>query len=120
MKSKSETFGPLVTEEQRKSNIGFIYLIEVNGLKYIGKKNFLAKKGKTYVESDWKTYRSSSDLIKDKLKSHIGVFKILEFAHSKRELTYLEVKYQMINEVLESDDWANKNIGFRYYKNVRD
>lgn len=120
MKSKSETFGPLVSDEQRKANIGFVYYIEVDGLRYIGKKNFLAKKGKVYVESDWKTYASSSDLIKDKLKSHVGEFKILEFAHTKRELTYLEVKYQMKNDVLESDEWANKNIMFRFYKNVRD
>lgn len=117
---KSETFGPLVNDEQRQANIGFVYLICVDGLKYIGKKNFLSKRGKKYVESDWKTYTSSSDLIKDKLKTNIGEFKILEFAHTKRELTYLEVKYQMKNEVLESDEWANKNIGFKYYRNVRD
>ena len=115
-----ETFGPLVSEEQRLANYGFVYLIEVDGLKYIGKKNFLAKRGKKYVESDWKTYKSSSDLIKDKLKTHEGEFKILEFAHTKRELTYLEVKYQMKNDVVESDEWANKNIGFKYYRNVRD
>jgi hypothetical protein len=65
-------------------------------------------------ESNWREYISSSDDISD----HIIIYKeILEYAPTKRSLTYLEEKHQFLNNVLEDDSYINKQIGNRYYRN---
>lgn len=112
MKSNNLTFGNLISDEDSAKYYGFIYLIEVNGLKYIGQKSF--NKG-----TNWKTYCSSSKEIKEMLKTHSGSFQILEFAKTKREMTYLESRYQMEYRVLEKDEYLNKNILGKFYRNVR-
>lgn len=100
---------------------GFVYEIEnlLSGRKYIGKKFFWStkrkqvnKKRKTYkVESDWKTYWSSSDELKTDITS-IGEqhFKrtIIHLCESKGVTNYLEAKEQMLRGVLEdSSKWYN-------------
>jgi hypothetical protein len=68
------------TEEALKEWVGFVYVItdKSNNKKYVGKKTFWSKrtlpplKGKTrkrrsVVESDWKSYYGSSDLVKQLL-----------------------------------------------------
>jgi hypothetical protein len=92
--------------------LGFVYLITnlATGKKYIGKKLLWfskqriikGKKKKTKVESDWRTYWSSSEEVKaDVLKLGESMFKreILHFCLNKGSTSYYEAKEQFINEV---------------------
>lgn len=114
---------------------GFIYLIKdtISGKMYIGKKNFKTnrniKLGKKEIkalptkrgrnpskkqvtaESDWKTYYGSADIIKnDPDKSHYERY-LLKLARTSKELTYFELKYLCIYEVLEKpEQFINSNI----------
>lgn len=125
---------------------GFIYLIEfTNGKRYIGKKNFYVTKtlpalksgkrrdnsdrigkninGKRVYfdvikkESDWRKYIGSSKHI-DGLT--VKRRTILEIAHSKRYLTYLEAKYLFTYEVLETEEYLNDNILGSFFDNIKD
>ena len=109
---------------------GFVYIIEnlLSGRKYIGKKFFWSikrkqvnKKRKSYkVESDWKTYWSSSDELKTDI-ANIGEhnFKrtIIHLCPSKGVTNYLEAKEQMLRAVLEdSNAWYNSWISCKVNK----
>lgn len=100
-------------EEIDSKYCGFIYVIEnlVNNKQYFGKKNLKfrktkqvkGKKKRILVESDWKTYWSSSEILKEDVKN-LGEenFKreILRFCVTKSEMSYYEMRYQMIYDVL--------------------
>jgi hypothetical protein len=119
-------------EDVPNDAIGFVYEIrnKEDNTKYIGKKTLKSKrtlpplkgtkrKRKVIKESNWKTYYSSNDEIKDLVKKgKIDIFEreILEYAYSNIQLTYLETKYQFIREVLEKDDYLNVNILGKFYK----
>ena len=110
---------------------GFVY--EITDLdtnkKYIGKKNFwkpkiLPKNTKrkrrvrTRVESDWRTYFSSSGLLTEKVKeSGQNTFKrvILRLCKTKGEMSYYEAKLQFENDVLLSDEYYNEFIGCKIH-----
>lgn len=108
---------------------GFIYVITntVNNKKYIGKKQCLSvlkrkplkgKKNKRHevVETDWKTYTSSSlELNKDIELYGKNKFKfnIVKWCESKAELAYFEAKMQFECNVLFSDDYYNGIINCR-------
>lgn len=111
---------------------GFIYLITnlTNNKKYIGKKQCLTvkkrpplkgKKNKRHetVETDWKTYTSSSRQLNDDIeelgKSNFK-FEILLFCSSKWQLAYEETKMQFEKEVLLSDEYYNGIINCRIGK----
>jgi hypothetical protein len=118
---------------------GFVYLITnlSTGRKYIGKKlskfsktstktvklkNGTKKKKKvrSKVESDWKTYWSSSKEVIDDVKA-LGEDKfkreILMFCLSKGTASYFEAKFQMQNEVLEHPDmWYNGIVNCRVHR----
>lgn len=119
--------------------IGFVYLLTnlSNNKKYIGKKflyserkkaltkkeiaelpNKRLKKWKTVKkESDWLQYDSSSEEVKkDMVAGDMFRKEIIEFTYSKIQTTYLEVKLQFINNVLESDDWYNNNINSSWFR----
>lgn len=113
---------------------GFIYEITdlSNGMKYIGKKNFWAKKtlpplkGKkrkrrSIVESDWKKYHGSSELVKQLLQEHgEDNFKreILRLCSSKGEMSYWETKIQLERDVLlKPDEYYNSFVGCRIHRN---
>lgn len=140
---KKDTLENLINDPTFNTDewFGFIYLIEntINGKKYIGKKNFrnvlnkrLGKKeikalpttrgrnpSKKQIisESDWKTYYSSCDEIKnDPDKSKFSRY-ILKLCKTKTSLSYYEVKYQMIYDVLESENWYNNTILGKFYRN---
>lgn len=70
-------------------------------------------------ESDWKTYYGSHKDIKQLLKEgNPEDFErtILEISPNKKLLTYLEVKYQFLYQVLEHPDkWFNDNILGKFY-----
>lgn len=117
---------------------GFVYRIEnlTTGKFYIGKKilrNTRKKKisqrvkkstgtRKTYErttkESDWMNYYgSSAELLADVQKYGKKNFSrtILELCHTKKYLSYSEIKWQMIENVLGRNSY-NGNILGRYYR----
>ena len=133
------TYNNEVIEELPSDIVGFVYLIEnlTNNKKYIGKKlsHFSKTKQKTITtkagvkkkkkirykeESDWKTYWSSSEQLKEDVKS-LGESnfrrEILHFCKSKGTLSYMELKEQVERKVLESDEWYNGIIQVRIHKN---
>ena len=110
---------------------GFVYQITElhTNKKYIGKKNFWKpkilpvnktrkKRVRTRVESDWKTYFSSSSQIQ-KLVEESGEEKfkreILKLCKTKGEMSYYEAKLQFENNVLFRDDYYNEFIGCRVH-----
>jgi hypothetical protein len=121
---------------------GFIYLIRFSdSTYYIGKKAFyntIAKRqlkkgvresviavksrnieGKRVKfdiikkESNWKTYIGSKPYLKN--KDYMEKC-ILAFAENKRELTYLEAKYQFKYDCLEDKDCLNDNILGKFFR----
>ena len=110
---------------------GFVYQITElhTNKKYIGKKNFWKPKilpinktrkrrVRTRVESDWKTYFSSSSQIQ-KLVEESGEEKfkreILKLCKTKGEMSYYEAKLQFENNVLFRDDYYNEFIGCKIH-----
>lgn len=122
------TFDDKELDEVPKNAAGFVYLIIDNetGMKYIGKKSFWSRrklkpsdKRRTTVESDWKSYWSSSKRIKELIKEH-GVErfsrKILAICDSDKYTNYLEVKFQFMFNILEEPSmWYNDNINGAWY-----
>jgi hypothetical protein len=120
-----------------KETFGFIYCTThtPTGKKYIGKKSLiynlkkkLGKKEKALYEgkgrpptfkrvlkeSDWKTYYGSHSFIKESNNEDLER-KILAVAYNKKELTYLECKYQFVLEVLENTKYLNDNILGKFF-----
>lgn len=126
-------------EEIDEKYTGFVYIITnlVSGKAYIGKKlskfsktttktvtlkngNKKKKKIRSKIDSDWKTYWSSSKEVQDDVKA-LGEDKftreILMFCLSKGTASYFEAKYQMQNEVLEHPDkWYNGIVNCRVHR----
>ncbi|MBC8300340.1 MAG: hypothetical protein H8E55_31765 [Pelagibacterales bacterium] len=121
-----------------EGTFGFIYQTThlPTGKKYIGKKSLiynlkkkLGKKEKALwegkgrppvfkrvlKESDWKTYYGSHSFIKDADNDNLSR-EIIHIAYHKKELTYLECKYQFSLGVLESDEYLNENILGKFMK----
>jgi len=126
-----------------KNSFGFIYIIthKPTNKSYIGKKflNFTRKqklgkkelkllegqKGRPSIfkiiqkESDWKTYWSSNSTLKSLVKNEPEENferRILHFCISKKQLTYFEIKYQMVYQVLEKpNEFFNDNILGKFF-----
>ena len=119
------------------NTFGFIYQTThiLTGKKYIGKKSLmynlkkkLGKKEKALwegkgrppvykrvlKESDWKNYYGSHSFIKEANEEDLKR-EILEIAYHKKELTYLECKYQFTLGVLESRSYLNDNILGKFF-----
>lgn len=64
-------------------------------------------------DPNWKSYESSSEDMKD---HKVAKKTILEFAPTKKSLTYLEERYLFAHRVLESDKYLNQSIRGIYYK----
>lgn len=131
----------LTLEDFPENCIGFVYKIynTDTGKIYIGKKilrNLLTKKltikekeawskpgkvpskQKVVKESDWaKYYGSCKPLLEDVrvLGPHKFKREIIEFCFSKKQLSYYEVFYQMVYEVLSTDSY-NENIQGKWFK----
>ena len=118
-----------ILEEGTDLPYGFIYKITnlTNDKKYIGKKQcqsirkrppLKGKKNKRHekIETDWKTYTSSSnELNKDleQLGKDNFKFEILRWCDSKWELSYYEARLQFKEEVLLRNDYYNGIINVR-------
>jgi len=126
-----------------ENTFGFVYITthKPTGKSYIGKKvlfhNRKQKLGKKDLaklqgivgrrpsyklvvkESDWKTYYGSqSDIKQLLLEGKKDEFEriILKMCPDKKSLTYFEVKYQMIYQVLEKpEEFYNDNILGKFY-----
>lgn len=106
---------------------GFVYQItnKQTGQRYLGRKNFFSlrkpAKGKRRVrkESDWRSYWSSSDKVKeDVLALGAENFEriILSLHTSKADLNYEETAVLFRFRVLEQSDYYNDNILGRYFR----
>ena len=88
----------------------------------LGKKEKLIWQGKgrhpvykrVLKESDWKNYYGSHSFIKEANEKDLKR-EILEIAYHKKELTYLECKYQFTLGVLESRSYLNDNILGKFF-----
>jgi hypothetical protein len=125
-----------------ENTYGFVYIVTHTSTNksYIGKKvlyhNKKTKLGKKEIatqtgpgrkpttkivtkESDWKTYYGSEPEIKKLLaeNKHNEFEKvILKLVGNKKLLTYFEIKYQFIYEVLEHPNgWFNNNILGKFF-----
>ncbi len=119
--------------------VGFIYIITniESGRRYIGKKYIYSEKkvnmNKKEIaaltnkrlrkwrmvkkEAEWLSYMSSSEEIKKEYAEGVKFKKeIVMWTFSKLQTYYEEVKLQFQNNVLESDDWYNKNIASKWFK----
>lgn len=126
-------------EDVPEGAVGFIYLLvnKQTGRKYIGKKLLYSNRKRRFTkkeiaaltnkrlkkweivtkETEWLTYNSSSEEINEEYRNGVEFERlILSWTFSKRETQYLEVKLQFQNEVLESDEWYNKNIASKWFK----
>ena len=118
--------------------VGFVYQMDVildgERKSYIGKKNFFAdvktKLSKKAMPTDkrlksykrvrkivYQNYYSSNEKLKAAHKAGVQIKRtILMICYSKTELSYQEVKYQFMCEVLEKDFWLNANILGRFFR----
>jgi hypothetical protein len=121
--------GSEATDDLVAGYVGFVYLItnRANGMRYIGKKSLTriktrqvkGKKKRERVESDWKTYWSSSDRLKLDVQlygEHVFDREILRLCKTKSECSYYEAKYQFEHDVLLSDSWYNDWLSVRVRK----
>lgn len=125
-----------------EGTFGFIYRITrlSDGKFYIGRKNLYSErtkpltkkeiseqtgkgrrptKKKVVAESDWKRYFGSNPTLKADLKE-LGedAFKreILHLCDHKKQMTYQELRYQILNGCLESENSWNDNILGKFFK----
>lgn len=106
--------------------VGFIYLIQNSetGEYYIGKKSLYStrtlpplkgykRKRKVTKESDWLTYQSSSQKVKQWISPKKA---ILKWCYSKKEMTYEETKALMCYNTMEDSTSLNENILGKFFK----
>jgi len=99
------------------------------GKYYIGKKNLWAKrtlpplkgkkrKRKVIKESDWKSYMSSNQWIKEEASVDVTAFKkkILQFCYSAKSLTYYELYWQFKYNVLADENSLNDNLLGKFFR----
>lgn len=113
----------IFTSDNIENYLGFVYRITnlENNRKYIGKKTFHftrtkvinGKRKKVKIPSDWEIYYGSNKTLQEEISIngiHNYKREILHLCKTKSEASYLELKEQMINNVLETDDYYNEYI----------
>ena len=125
--------GEEFTSEMIEDNMGFVYIVtdKKTKMKYIGKKGFFSKvtkpplKGKkrkrrSFKESDWKKYCGSSEAVKLLVEENgLDHFdrEILYLCKTKGELNYMELREQIIREVLlKPDEYHNAFVGGKIHR----
>lgn len=125
--------GAEFTSEMIEDNLGFVYIVtdKKTKMKYIGKKGFFSKvtkpplKGKkrkrrSFKESDWKKYCGSSEAVKLLVEENgLDHFdrEILYLCKSKGELNYMELREQILREVLlKPDEYHNAFVGGKIHR----
>ena len=120
------------TQDPPDDVYGFVYCVTntVDNKMYIGKKQMYTLKkskplkGKTrkrikIVETDWRTYTTSSTEVNADIKKHGKhnfKFEILRYCDSKSALAYYEAKEQFDREVLLRQEYYNGMINLRIGK----
>lgn len=118
--------GKPFTSQEINENFGFVYLIThiPSNMKYIGRKYFWSmkkvkgKKRRMKVESDWKKYYGSNQIIKDMVKKDgVENFKreIICLCSGKGSTNFMETKLLFEHKVLERDDFWNDNILGKFF-----
>ena len=125
--------GEEFTSEMIEDNMGFVYIVtdKKTKMKYIGKKGFFSKvtkpplKGKkrkrrSFKESDWKKYCGSSEAVKLLVEENgLDHFdrEILYLCKSKGELNYMELREQILREVLlKPNEYHNAFVGGKIHR----
>jgi len=123
--------GKEIDSDAVEEYVGFVYRITnlINGKQYIGKKLFKSTqrkkvKGKTRrkvvrKESNWRDYFGSNGTLQEDVKNHGPEnFKreILKLCTSKGTCNYWEAKYQMMENVLEDENYYNEWIILKVHK----
>lgn len=115
-----------------KDYIGFVYVVEFsNGTRYIGAKKIWKtiklppstfKKKKSFFESDWKTYTSSSSEVNGNISKGImpSSYIIVGFYKTWGATLFAEAMMQLKNNVLEDDEWLNKHIEGHFTRSCLD
>lgn len=105
---------------------GFVYIITnlTNNKKYIGKKHFWTRQKdrktgrRKTLESDWKNYLSSCDLLKQDIKN-LGEDKflreILHICPHKKSMSYYETMEQFKRDVIFREDYYNTNVEGKFF-----
>ena len=119
-------------EDIPEEYVGFVYQITDNetGEIYIGQKRFRKPKTlpitktrkrrvRTSVESDWRQYYGSNEVIKENIvagRTDRYTREILRFGYSKGDLSYLETLEQFNRGVLLSTKYLNGIINCRIHQ----
>lgn len=114
-------------EDVPKSAVGFIYILtDVLGYWYIGRKALYAtvtkaalkgtkRKRKVTTESKWLSYCSSNKYFKQLESWEIVDRTIIDFAYSKKELTFLETEALFSLQALRNPMSKNANILGKFF-----
>jgi hypothetical protein len=87
--------------------------------KKVGMSGRLPSKKRVSKYNNWKEYYSSNEIIKEMVsagKADEFERSIIRFCNSRKSLSYYEIKYQILHNVLEDDNSWNENIGGKYFK----
>lgn len=85
-----------------------------------GQRGRVPTKKQVIKESDWKTYYGSNKEFKQLGKSEPESFtrEILHLCDNKTQLTYFELKYQILHNAIEDRNYLNDHIGNIYFSNL--
>lgn len=70
-------------------------------------------------ETNWESYTGSNKFLNKDIEDGANISReILQFCYTQKELTYEEVRYQFISEVLEDCQSYNSNILAKFFKDI--
>jgi hypothetical protein len=119
-------------EDVPKGAVGFIYLItNLDGYWYVGKKSLFSTvtrpplkgqraKRKVTKESKWLLYKSSNKTVKEWEDWEINNRTIINWAYTKKHLTYLECHALFSLNVLRNEKSLNDNILGKFFSSDLD